>query len=83
MLESFPPAPQFRGPKGLSRRRQRRVAAAEASFMDPSTSDAIRFIAKIVLSALMKVAFGHLMVQESNERLQSAAQPSCRSQEDV
>lgn len=51
--------------------------------MDPSTSDAIRFIARIVVGALMKAAFGHLMVRESNERLRSAAQPSCRSQEDV
>lgn len=51
--------------------------------MDPSTSDAIRFIAKIVLGALMKAAFAHLTAQELNERLRAAAQRSRRSQNDI
>lgn len=36
--------------------------------MDPSTPGAIGFIARIVLSALIKAAFGRLMVQEWSER---------------
>lgn len=51
--------------------------------MDPSTLDAIRFIAKIVLGALMKAAFAHLTAQELNERLRAAAQASHRSQNDI
>jgi len=51
--------------------------------MDLSTSAAILFIAKIVLGALMRAAFGHLMVRESSKRLRPAAQPSCCSQEDI